>query len=75
MSSLESANLLLGLVAVVAVASTLWSMACVFWVTRRRRGLPEHTPPVTIFKPLKGMDEGLEETFPASDPIAPKHIT
>ena len=63
MSSLESANLLLGLVAVVAVASTLWSMACVFWVTRRRRGLPEHTPPVTIFKPLKGLDEELEENL------------
>src|SRR4051812_9846633 len=60
MSPAESANLLLGLVAILAVVSTLWSMACLFWITRRRRDLPDHTPPVTILKPLKGMDEGLE---------------
>src|SRR5437762_9654994 len=63
MSPAESANLLLGLVAIVAVTSTLWSMACLFWVTRRRRDLAEHTPPVTILKPLKRMDEGLEENL------------
>ena len=63
MLALGSSNLLLGLVAIVAVTSTLWSMACLFWVTRRRRGLADHTPPVTIFKPLKGMDEGLEENL------------
>ena len=56
-------NLVLGLVALVAVTSTLASMAALFWVTRRRRGLPDHTPPVTIFKPLKGVDEGLEENL------------
>jgi len=59
MSAAESANLLLGLVAVVAVVSTLGGMACVFWVTRTRRHA-NHTPPVTIFKPLKGLDEELE---------------
>jgi ceramide glucosyltransferase len=59
MSAAESANLLLGLVAVVAVVSTLGGMACVFWVTRARR-CADHTPPVTIFKPLKGLDEELE---------------
>lgn len=55
-------NLLLGLVAIVAVASTVLSMLALGWVTRRGRGrgLPEHTPPVTIFKPLKGLDEELE---------------
>lgn len=52
-------NVLLGLVAIAAVASTVVSMAALFWVTRRRRGLPDHTPPVTIFKPLKGIDEDL----------------
>ena len=47
----------------MAVVSTLWSMGCLFWVTRRRKGLPDYTPPVTIFKPLKGVDEGLEENL------------
>jgi ceramide glucosyltransferase len=65
MSPSESANLLLGLVAMVAVTSTLFSMACVVWVTRNRRSrsLPDFAPPVTIFKPLKGLDEELEENL------------
>lgn len=53
-------NLLLGLVAVVAVSVTLLGMASLFWVTRKRRGLPAFTPPITIYKPLKGLDEDLE---------------
>ena len=58
-------NLLLGLVAIVAVTSTVLSMLALVWVTRRGRGrrLPDHTPPVTIFKPLKGLDEELEENL------------
>ena len=63
MLPVDGANILLGLVAIVAVASTLWSMGCLLWVTRRRKGLADYTPPVTIFKPLKGMDEGLEENL------------
>jgi ceramide glucosyltransferase len=59
MSAADGANLLLGLVAVVAVVSTLGGMASVFWITRVRRRA-DHTPPVTIFKPLKGLDEELE---------------
>src|ERR1700677_4375592 len=59
MSAADGANLLLGLVALVGVVSTLGGMACVFWVTRRRQ-VVDHTPPVTIFKPLKGLDEELE---------------
>ena len=42
-------------------------MAALGWVTRRNRGrrLVEagYTPPVTIFKPLKGLDEELEENL------------
>src|SRR5512144_1151448 len=58
-----NANLLLGLVAAVAVTSTLLSFAALHWATRHPRRLPDFTPPVTIFKPLKGMDEGLEENL------------
>ncbi len=60
MSAAECANLLLELVAGVAVVSTLIGIICVFWVTRARRCSIDYTPPVTIFKPLKGLDEELE---------------
>ncbi len=57
---LVTTNTLLGLVAAVAVTSTLVAFLSLLWVTRRRRNLPDYTPPVTIFKPLKGFDEDLE---------------
>jgi ceramide glucosyltransferase len=57
---MDTPNLILGLVAVVGVVSTLGAMVCLLWKTRRRKGYADHTPPVTILKPLKGMDEGLE---------------
>lgn len=60
---LVTTNALLGLVAAIAVGSTLLGYACLLWVTRRRKNLPDHTPPVTILKPLKGVDEGLEENL------------
>ncbi len=63
MSSAEIANLLLGLIAAVAVVSTIGGIACVMWVTRARKNLPEHTPPVTILKPIKGLDEGIERNL------------
>lgn len=49
-------------VAVFAVASTLAGTLSLVMQTRRRRrrNLPDHTPPITIFKPLKGVDEDLE---------------
>jgi ceramide glucosyltransferase len=63
--AMNAANFVLGLAAVVAVAVTVTSFVALLWVTRssRSRGLPQHTPPVTIFKPLKGVDEGLEENL------------
>lgn len=56
----QAVDLMLGLVATIAVTSTLASTACLFWVLRRRRGLPDYRPPISIFKPLKGLDEDLE---------------
>jgi ceramide glucosyltransferase len=53
-------DLILGGAAAFAVVSTLVTLATLFWVTRRRKGLPDFTPPVTIFKPLKGLDDGME---------------
>lgn len=47
-------------VAIFAAVTTLFSYGALIWVTRRRRGLRNYTPPVTILKPLKGLDEGLE---------------
>jgi ceramide glucosyltransferase len=63
MSSVEIANLLLAVIASVAVVSALGGTACVIWVTRKRKNLPQHTPAVTIFKPLKGLDEDLEQNL------------
>jgi ceramide glucosyltransferase len=58
-----NANHLLGLIAVFAVTTTLFGMVALFWVTRRRKNLPDFTPAVTIYKPLKGQDEGLEDNL------------
>ncbi len=53
-------DLILGLIAAWAIAAAIFSFVALLWVTRRRTGLPDHTPPITIFKPLKGLDDGLE---------------
>jgi ceramide glucosyltransferase len=50
-------------IAAFAVVSTLVATACLLWKTRQRRPLPAHTPPVTIYKPLKGVDEDLESNL------------
>ena len=63
MMGMVNTNLLLGLAALFAVVSTLFSMFAVVWVTPRRPNLPDYTPPVTIFKPLKGVDEDLVDNL------------
>lgn len=60
---MSKTDVLLAAIATLAVLSTLAGCLAVFWATRRRRGLTEFTPPVTIYKPLKGCDEGLEENL------------
>src|SRR5436190_1735321 len=57
------ANLLLGVTACFAAFFTLFTLAALLWVTRPRRNLAIHTPAVTIYKPLKGVDEGLEDNL------------
>ena len=47
----------------VAVISAVGGIASVAWVTRTRKNLPAHTPPVSIYKPLKGLDEELEQNL------------
>lgn len=58
--AMVNANDWLGLIAVFAVVTTLFGMVSLVWATRRRKNLPDFTPAVTIYKPLKGLDEGLE---------------
>lgn len=61
--SMVTTNTLLGLVAAVAVTSTLLAFLSLLWVTRSRKNLPDHTPAVTIYKPIKGLDEDLESNL------------
>jgi len=58
-----NAHHLLGLIVVFAVVTTLFGTVALVWATRQRRNLPDFTPAVTIYKPLKGLDEGLEENL------------
>lgn len=58
--AMPTSDLLLLGIAALAVSVTLISSLCLVLKTRGRRDLPDHTPPVTIYKPLKGVDEDLE---------------
>ena len=54
------------IVALVAGASclaTAVSHACVHWKLSRRRARREYAPPISVLKPLKGVDDGLEENL------------
>lgn len=57
---MSKTDLFLCVVAGLGVLTTLLAMVSLFIVTRRRTNLPDHAPPVTIYKPLKGCDDGLE---------------
>ena len=50
-------------VALIAAVLTVAATASMFWYTRRRSYPGSPTPPVTIFKPLKGLDEHLESNL------------
>lgn len=60
---MSKTDILLAAVSAFAILTTLVGCASLFWVTRRRRGLGQFLPPVTIYKPLKGCDEGLEDSL------------
>ena len=60
---MSPSDVFLGIIAIIAVGTALLSFVCVFLVTRRPRTIADYTPPVTILKPLKGLDEALEENL------------
>jgi ceramide glucosyltransferase len=60
---MSKTDLILSIAAAVSVLTSLLGIVAVWWVTRRPRSVPDHTPPVTIFKPLKGLDEDLESNL------------
>lgn len=59
-------NFFLGAAALVSTLTALLSFFALCWVTRRARAKRldrTYLPPITIFKPLKGEDEGLAENL------------
>lgn len=60
---MEMIDVLFGALAGFAALATLAASGALIWYSRPRRRLPEHTPPVSVLKPLKGMDEGLERNL------------
>jgi ceramide glucosyltransferase len=58
--AIDTLDLFFALLAAFAATATLAASGALIHYTRRRNGPTDHTPPVTIFKPLKGLDEHLE---------------
>lgn len=57
-------SLLPYLIAVIASAITLWTLLSMFAMSRRRRpGALAEVEPITILKPLRGIDSALEENL------------
>lgn len=60
---MTTGNLVLELAASFAVLTNLLGLPALFWKTRKRTPSDDFAPPLTIFKPLKGLDEELEENL------------
>jgi ceramide glucosyltransferase len=60
---MDALDLLLGGLALFATLATLGGMGALFWYTRRPPQPVRFAPPVTIFKPLKGLDEHLKDNL------------
>lgn len=61
--TLAPENVLLASIALAAIVTTVAASICLRLCLRRPKNLPNYTPPVSIFKPLKGIDDGLEENL------------
>lgn len=59
----DAFDIVLTVIASFAALVTVAAMFALFHLTRRRAPMVDYTPPVTIFKPLKGLDEYLEENL------------
>lgn len=57
---MDSLDLVFAGLALFAIAGTLGASGALFWYTRPRKVHSTFMPPVTILKPLKGLDEELE---------------
>ncbi len=59
----ETIDIVMGACAALGAFVTIAAMIALFVYTRPRVVQTNHTPPVTIFKPLKGLDEHLERNL------------
>ena len=58
-----AAVVLLALAALASLLITIVAQVCVHWQLRRASGGGHHAPPISVLKPLKGIDDHLEENL------------